>query len=151
MFDTSRNPVILALVSLATLVVIVGVFVAVSQNSTEEVGESSGSEEKVAENEPAALSSPGVASAAARIFVTEQGFEAAEVRVKAGGIVTFTNSGENDHEIASTPHPTHTDYPALNLGVIKPFASKTLLFPQAGTYKFHDHLNPQFSGTVIVE
>lgn len=103
------------------------------------------------EPKPVVLPSPGTVLEESRVFVTEQGFDKPEVKIKVGGKVTFTNSGQSDHQIASTPHPAHTAYPALNLGVIKPFESKALVFAKAGTYGYHDHLNPQAQGTVIVE
>jgi plastocyanin len=103
------------------------------------------------EAKPVVLPSPGTVFFEVRVFVTEQGLDKPEVKIKAGGKVTFTNSGQSDHQIASNPHPTHTAYPGLNLGVIKPFESKALVFAKAGTYGYHDHLNPQATGVVIVE
>lgn len=110
-----------------------------------------GAEKTDQPSKPAELTSPNIAVDNARVFITEEGFDKKEVKVKVGGAVTFTNSGSQNHEIASAVHPQHTDYADLNLGEIKPFESKILIFPQAGTYRYHDHLNPQFTGTIIVQ
>lgn len=86
------------------------------------------------------------------ITITANGFSPAEITVKAGESVTWVNSDSSDHQVNSAPHPTHTDYQPLNtVGLIKAGESKSLIFPTAGTYKYHDHLNPQLTGTVIVE
>jgi len=51
----------------------------------------------------------------------------------------------------SDPHPVHTDYPPLNLGTFFDGASLSLKFPTAGTYVYHNHLNPSERGTIVVK
>ncbi|MBI2599905.1 cupredoxin domain-containing protein [Candidatus Daviesbacteria bacterium] len=86
------------------------------------------------------------------ITVTANGFSPSEIIVKVGDTVTWVNSDSEQHQVNSSPHPTHTDYQPLNtVGLIGAGESKSLTFPTAGTYKYHDHLNPQLTGTVTVE
>jgi len=60
-------------------------------------------------------------------------------------------TAQEENIVNSALHPTHLEYPPLNLGVIKPGESKSLTFPEAGTYKYHDHLNPSLFGSVTVQ
>lgn len=85
------------------------------------------------------------------ITITKSGFSPKDITIKAGESVTWVNSDTVDHTVNSAIHPTHTIYPPLNLGIIKPGDQKSLTFPQAGTYKYHDHLNPSLTGSVTVQ
>lgn len=79
------------------------------------------------------------------------GFEPKSITISLGQTVTWTNLGVADVDVASSPHPTHTDYPPLNIGVIANGESKSLMFPVPGVYKYHDHLNPGRYGSIAVE
>lgn len=85
------------------------------------------------------------------VTITSAGFSPQSITIKAGEVVVWTNGDSADHTVNSAPHPTHTAYPPLNLGVIKPGDKKSLTFPAAGTYKYHDHLNPSLFGSVTVQ
>lgn len=85
------------------------------------------------------------------VKITASGFNPQSITIKTGDSVTWENDDSADHTVNSAPHPTHTAYPPLNLGLIKPGDSKSLAFPTAGTYKYHDHLNPSLTGSVTVQ
>lgn len=85
------------------------------------------------------------------VKITADGFSPKTITVKVGESVTWTNADTENHTVNSAPHPTHTAYPPLNLDVIKSGTSKSLTFPTAGTYKYHDHLNPSLTGSVTVQ
>lgn len=85
------------------------------------------------------------------IKITPTGFSPKTLTIKVGATVTWMNDDSTVHQVNSAPHPTHTDYQPLNLGSIQPGGSKSLTFPVAGTYKYHDHLNPTLFGSVTVE
>lgn len=85
------------------------------------------------------------------VTISSSGFSPKDITIKAGEAVTWTNSDSADHAVNSAPHPTHTIYPSLNLNTIKSGEKKSLTFPDAGTYKYHDHLNPTLFGSVTVE
>lgn len=79
------------------------------------------------------------------------GFEPQAITIKAGQTVAWTNQSGTNIFVASSPHPAHTDYPALNLGIIKNGESKSLIFPTTGIFRYHNHLNSSQYGSVKVE
>lgn len=86
------------------------------------------------------------------VTISSTGFNPSGVTIPVGGTVTWTNQDSAPHTVNSDPHPTHTLYPPLNsVGQLQPGESKSLSFPTAGVYKYHDHLNPQFRGSVTVQ
>lgn len=85
------------------------------------------------------------------VEVTGSGFSPADITIKVGGSVTWQNRDTVDHIVNSAVHPTHLVYPPLNLGVMKPGESRSLTFPTAGIYKYHDHLNPSLFGSITVQ
>lgn len=103
--------------------------------------------------EPSANPATGSAIPAEKnmVKITADGFVPQSVTIKTGESVIWTNSDTENHTVNSVPHPVHTAYPPLNLDAIKPDDSKSLAFPTAGTYKYHDHLNPSLTGSVTVQ
>lgn len=85
------------------------------------------------------------------ITLTPSGFEPANITVKPGETVVWVNQSGADSAINSSPHPVHTDYPPLNLGLFSNGGNLSLTFTQPGTYKYHDHFNPQWFGSITVE
>ncbi len=87
----------------------------------------------------------------AEVTMTGSGYEPAEVAIRAGESVRWTNDSQWPMWVASDPHPSHDG--------LKGFDQRQLLrrgqtyqftFEQAGTYGYHDHLNPAKRGTVRV-
>lgn len=96
--------------------------------------------------------SPSAEVAQIKVAITSNGFMPQTITVKAGGSVTWVNEDNVSHQVNSAVHPTHQAYPPLNaVGLIKAGESKPLAFPDAGSFKYHDHLNPSLTGTVVVE
>jgi uncharacterized protein YxeA len=85
------------------------------------------------------------------ITFTDKGFDKSTYTSKAGESVTVKNASSNDLQFSSGPHPTHTDHPELNMSVMGPGESGTFTPAGKGTYSFHDHIDEQFTGTLIVE
>jgi len=83
---------------------------------------------------------------------TDGKFNPAELAVKQGDKVTWTNNDTKEHRVASVPHPIHTALPGFdsitNLGAGETYS---FTFAKKGTWGYHDHLNPDTTGTVIVE
>lgn len=101
-------------------------------------------------------SSPNASSSGAMsqniINISSNGFSPSTVTIKVGDTVTWMNKDSAPHQVNSDVHPTHLLYPPLNtIGLLNPGEKKSLSFPTAGTFKFHDHLNPQFTGSVVVQ
>lgn len=109
-----------------------------------------------ASNEPAAANSsansPATETAPARtVNYSDSGFAPEEVTVEAGETVTFTNTSNQTLQLASDPHPSHTDNPELNAGAIEPGESRTVTLTKRGTWGYHNHLDASDTGTVEVE
>lgn len=85
------------------------------------------------------------------ITLTDAGFDKASYTVKAGDTVTVKNESSSAMQFSSADHPTHLENPELNMSVIEPGQSGTFVAETAGTFGFHDHLNDQFTGTLVVE
>ncbi|KKR82808.1 MAG: Plastocyanin [Candidatus Daviesbacteria bacterium GW2011_GWA2_40_9] len=85
------------------------------------------------------------------VTYTVSGFSPATLTVKAGTTVTWVNKSGSNFSLNSNPHPVHTDYPPLNIGITGDGQSKSLTFDKLGTYGYHNHLNPSDTGEVIVQ
>ncbi len=85
------------------------------------------------------------------VTIDSAGFSPKEVKVKNGDTVVFKNTDSEMRNVSSAIHPTHQVYPPLNLGNIEAGSQKSLMFPDPGTYKYHDHLTPTRFGTIVVE
>lgn len=79
------------------------------------------------------------------------GFQPGNILIKVGETVVWKNVSPEGVTVESNPHPLHTSYPPLNIGAIAPNGEKSLMFPTAGTYNYHNHLNPLKRGTVTVQ
>lgn len=101
------------------------------------------------QSSPSAAASAGVSQN--QVKITTDGFLPKDITISVGETVTWMNSDTDNHNVSSDPHPVHTLYTPLNLGMIKAGDSKSLSFPTTGTYKYHDHLNPSLTGSVTVK
>jgi plastocyanin len=94
------------------------------------------------------------------------GFSPATLRVKSGETVTFKNESSNRVWPASDVHPTHRLYSGTSLSDhcpdetnsafdacrgLSPGEEWSFTFTKSGTWTYHDHLNPQATGTIVVE
>lgn len=78
-------------------------------------------------------------------------FSPAEVRVESGGTVKFVNESDTTIEPSSDNHPTHEANPEINFGEIEPGESSSVSVSEEGSWEYHDHLNPDNTGMIIVE
>jgi plastocyanin len=75
------------------------------------------------------------------------------ISIAAGGTVTFIQVSDSWHDINSGPHPTHEEYPPLNVGFMRKGEARSVEFPEPGVHGFHDHLqeeNDQLNGLIEV-
>lgn len=83
--------------------------------------------------------------------MTEQGFSPSEVDIAVGTTVTFINDGELPHWPASDMHPTHEILPEFDSKQgLQTGETYSYTFDAAGSWQFHDHLNPRLKGTITV-
>lgn len=101
----------------------------------------------------AGLQSTAIPAGAVTVSITASGFSqpSVTVPVPVGGSVTFTNADTAPHQVASNPHPIHTNFPELNGPVLSAGQSHAVTFTRAGTFGYHDHLNPGIQGTILVQ
>jgi plastocyanin len=93
-----------------------------------------------------------IPTSSSEITISNQGFTPQTLRIKAGTQVTWKNTDKKPHHIVSDPHPTHTAYPDMNdQEALNTNESYAFVFDSAGTYTYHDHINPKFTGTIVVE
>ncbi|MBI4119517.1 MAG: cupredoxin domain-containing protein [Parcubacteria group bacterium] len=94
------------------------------------------------------------------VIYTASGFSPAALTVKAGETVVFKNESSNPMWAASGVHPTHTLYPTTGGCIgstfdackgIAPGDSWSFTFDVKGTWPYHDHLNAQKTGKIVVE
>lgn len=93
----------------------------------------------------------------ATITITGGGVSSKAVVVAVGQTVTFINSDNRSHEMASDPHPAHGSCPSMEAGLGTIAAGQTKVthaFANSGSCGFHDHLddgNANLRGTITVQ
>jgi plastocyanin len=87
-----------------------------------------------------APSSPSTGSETT-ITITSSGVSPAQVTISQGARVLFVNNDSKSHNMASDPHPEHTDCPPINnVGLLQPGQSReTGNMTTVRTCGFHDH------------
>ena len=79
------------------------------------------------------------------------GFSPNNLTIKAVTTVVWMNNDTDPLQVDSAPHPMHTSYPPLNASSpTQPGNTYTFTFPQAGTFMYHNHLEPAKKGSVTV-
>lgn len=94
---------------------------------------------------------PEPAPKTVNVMVSNNKFSQSPITVKRGDTVVWVNQDTINHQIASDPHPQHTDLPDLESGSLATNQTYSYKFMNPGTYNYHDHLNPTVKGTIIVE
>jgi plastocyanin len=105
---------------------------------------------------PTSPAPPPVTLTATVTITANNLFQPSEVRVLAGGRITFVNQNNRAHDITSDPPHLHTDCPAIiEVGFIQPGQTKqTGVLDQVRTCGFHDHMqenNPDLRGRIIIQ
>lgn len=85
------------------------------------------------------------------VTLNSNGFSPSTLTIKKGETVTWANKSGQEATVNSDPHPTHTNYPPLNLGSFQNGTIFTLTFDKIGSYGYHNHLNPSQKGTIVVK
>lgn len=82
----------------------------------------------------------------------DAGFLPGTVLITPDTTVTWVNDGDEPQWPAANPHPDHDSLPGLDAGEpVYPGDSYSYTFTEPGEHGYHDHLNPETNGTVIVE
>ena len=99
------------------------------------------------------------------VDITTDGFSPQTLSISAGDTVTWTNQHTVDAWPASAVHPTHTLYPGSDINKCNTAERDSLFdacqrvgqgesysfrFYEKGSWKYHNHLNPAQTGTIVV-
>jgi hypothetical protein len=97
----------------------------------------------------------GGADAGFTIVYSAAGVTPNTLTIPAGTTLTYVNADVVDHQPASNPHPSHTDCPELNAGVVNPGTSAMITTGNGPKgCGFHDHLNPvdtKYQGVITTQ
>ena len=88
--------------------------------------------------------------------ITSTGVSPRTLTVPAGSRVTFVNNDTRVHDMASNPHPEHTDCPPINqVGFLQPGQTGTTgNLTTVRTCGFHDHnrdTDTSLQGTIVIQ
>ncbi len=85
------------------------------------------------------------------ITFRQDGYRPTRLTVRVGDSVTFRNNSGKPFWPASNNHPIHELYPEFDpRKPIAPGESWQFTFTQEGKWRFHDHIYPEFRGTIMV-
>lgn len=87
-----------------------------------------------------------------RIRYTDNGFLPKEIKGPVGTMVEFVNESSMDMWVASNLHPEHEELPTFDQ--FRPYKIGGVyryVFDKAGTWEYHDHLNPALEGVVNIQ
>lgn len=90
-------------------------------------------------------SARGGAALAPRVAVVDFGYSPAELRVRPGQSISFTNGGSNGHDV------TGLGAEPWGSGPLYPGQTYSRVFSTVGTYAFYCTYHPQMRGRVTVE
>lgn len=105
---------------------------------------------------PAVEPVPATSSAAPAVkdiivAILDDGFFPSVLRVSKGTNVTWVNKDSVPHWPASDPHPTHHLLPGFDpLRPLQTGDNYSFTFDKAGSWKYHDNLNPSLTAVVEV-
>ena len=98
---------------------------------------------------------PGALPNTTTVIIANNAVAPQNITVPLGSQVTFVNNDSRDHQIASDPHPEHTDCPEINqVGYLTAGQSRqTGNLVVARTCGYHDHINfeiKSLQGTITI-
>lgn len=118
-----------------------------------EVVETTPTEEAMSTGDQATSSGgeKGGVVATASVQYTEGGFAPNTMTVKKGTTVVFTNRSQGGMWVASAVHPTHQLLPGFDQKQsVASGGTYQYTFTLVGTWKYHNHVTPEDTGTVVV-
>ena len=112
--------------------------------------------------------SPGanIIGQAKTVMYSDSGYSPATITVNRGDTVVFNNKGTKMMWTASAVHPTHKAYPNSDIAKCETQSQAGIFdacggyglgelwefkFNEQGTWKYHNHLQPNDTGAIIVE
>jgi len=117
-------------------------------------------------SEESPLPLPTVSGSKVTVTYSNSGYGPATINIKRGDTVVFENKGSFSMWTASAFHPTHKAYPGSDIakcgtqsqaGIFDackgygPGESWEFKFNEQGTWKYHNHMQANHTGTIVVE
>lgn len=160
------------------IIIVIGGLFLLQRESTdpvveEAVDEEAGEVEETGGSTSAETPAPGAAgveemvvSSTPTVTYTNNGYSPSSVTINTGETVTFVNENSRDMWPATVIHPTHTVYPDSSIQKcgtseadsifdactgITPGNSWSFTFDEVGDWRYHDHLQPSQTGTIVVQ
>jgi hypothetical protein len=87
---------------------------------------------------------------AATITYTDDGFSPQTTTVVSGSTIRVVNESKAQLRFASGPHPQHDLNSELNMGELASGKEGTIHVTREGKWSFHNHLNDDHTGILIV-
>ena len=130
----------------------IGVALAVANNDNESSTNTSnnGSTSKTTDQTAGTGANTSPDEAVATISYNSSLFSPSQVTVKAGDTIAIKNDSSEEIDLRSDPHPVHTANPELNIGLVVPGEIKTFKVTAKGSFGYHNHLDPNQTGTIVV-
>lgn len=104
---------------------------------------------------PTPTPTPPPGGSTTTITITSAGASPRDITVAVGSRVTFVNNDSTPHDMASDPHPAHTDCPDVTVGFMAAGQSRqTNNLNTARTCRYHDHNQPtnaNLQGTIRIQ
>lgn len=105
----------------------------------------------ITEESPVTGDRKGGVSGEVVILYTDSGYQPKTITVNVGTTVTFKNDSSRGMWTASAVHPTHQVLPGFDqLKSVAKGGMYAYTFTKEGTWKYHNHVNPTDTGTVVV-
>ncbi len=150
--DQKSNKTIVWIVgTIAVVLLIGGIAYAVARSSYEKTPPTTSVPAATESTEE--TTTPEVAPAnesATTINFTDNGFEKDTYTVKKGSTVTVMNQSSTSVQFSSDNHPSHTDQSELNMKMLQAGESGTFTVTKVGEWGFHDHIQDQYEGVLVV-
>lgn len=88
----------------------------------------------------------------ATVQITDQGFNPATITINKGTVISWEGKqAASPVVIASNPYPKNDSLPTLKSTQLGQGANYRYKFDQIGTFSYHDDLNPNINGFIIVK
>lgn len=85
------------------------------------------------------------------VTLDKNGFSPKEVTINKGVAVRWRNKSGKQQTVNSDNYPTNQLHKELNFGVFNNESSVIYIFTKEGTYGYHNQLNPDQKGTIVVK
>ena len=88
----------------------------------------------------------------ATVSYSDEGYAPASITIKASESVLFVSSAETQMQPSFGEHTDHDSYPdKKEHHAVEKGGSDSIMFPEAGTFQYHNHFEEEHIGTVVVQ